>query len=56
MHASVPDSVKAMHDRGETIDPPSEWIDGTRAAYAAWRERIDRAEEGAIRVSGMMGL
>jgi sugar (pentulose or hexulose) kinase len=54
-HADVASAVAAMSDRGEIVEPDSGWIEPTRAAYATWRERMDRVEDAALRVGRVLG-
>jgi xylulokinase len=54
-HGSVHAAADAMADRGDEVEPVPEWISPAAGAYAGWRERVQRMDDNAIRVSHMIG-
>ena len=55
LHATVTEAAGAMADRGTPVDPEPSWAGPTAAAYAGWRERVQRMDENTMRVSHMIG-
>jgi sugar (pentulose or hexulose) kinase len=54
-HGGVGPAAEVMADGGEEVEPVPDWIGPTAGAYIGWRERVQRMDDNAMRVSHMIG-